>query len=240
MEFRLKRYQKEFTHSYSFGVFATLELLTCRPEQVIKIVLASKGERNSGMTRLCSECAARGIQTEVDDKSIERISSRESHLAVGVFWKYQTMLSPGSNHIVLVNPADMGNLGTIARTMIGFGLSDLALVRPAADLFDPRAIRASMGAIFRLSFQYFDRIDDYRAGFNQHLYPLMSDGRTPIRTAMFAPPYALVFGNESSGLAPEFHNLGTSIRIPHSDRVDSLNLSVAVGIALFAAAQDQA
>ena len=47
-------------------------------------------------------------------------------------------------------------------------------------------------------------------------------------------PYALVFGNEGSGLPPEFAGLGQAVRIPHSDRIDSLNLSVAVAIGAYA------
>jgi TrmH family RNA methyltransferase len=220
-------------------VFATLELLAHRAEQALKIIVVSKGEGNAGIGKLREECEARGIPVVVNDSVVERLSPRESHLAVGVFRKYETHLSAGSNQVVLVQPADMGNLGTIIRTMVGFGLTDLALIRPAADLFDPRVIRASMGAIFQISFQYFDDFDQYQADFRHHLYPLMTDGRQPIGTVAFTRPYALIFGSEASGLRAEFQAVGTSIRIPHTEDIDSLNLSVAVGIALFAAAQVQ-
>ena len=242
MGVRLKRYQKEFEHSYSFGVFATLELLRYRPEQVIQVLLASKGERNSGAGKLKEACLARGIPAEVNDAAIERLSPRESHLAVGVFRKYESHLDGAHNHVVLVNPSDMGNLGTIARTMAGFGLADLALIRPAVDALDPRAVRASMGALFQLSAAYYDDFNQYRAEFDHRLYPLMTDGATPLAEARFSAPWArfsapwaLVFGSEASGLGEDFRELGTSLRIPQTERVDSLNLSVAVGIALYAA-----
>ena len=47
-------------------------------------------------------------------------------------------------------------------------------------------------------------------------------------------PYALVFGNEGSGLPPEFAEMGQAVRIPHNDKIDSLNLSIAVGIGAYA------
>ena len=47
-------------------------------------------------------------------------------------------------------------------------------------------------------------------------------------------PYALVFGNEASGLPPEFGRLGQSVVIPHSSAIDSLNLAVAVSIGAYA------
>ena len=61
----------------------------------------------------------------------------------------------------------------------------------------------------------------------------MTDGRQPLDNAVFPTPCALVFGNESSGLGPEYLGLGASIAIPQSGAVDSLSLPVAVGIALY-------
>lgn len=69
---------------------------------------------------------------------------------------------------------------------------------------------------------------------------MMTDGRVDLAQVAFHPPYALVFGPEGAGLGPEYHDLGTSVRIPQSSRVDSLNLAVAVGIALYAATRQGA
>jgi len=90
-----------------------------------------------------------------------------------------------------------------------------------------------MGAVFRLSLEYFARFEDYSNSFAHNLYPLMTNGRVTIACARFKPPLALVFGNESGGLPDEFLNAGTSVAIPHDERIDSLNLSAAVAIALY-------
>jgi len=90
-----------------------------------------------------------------------------------------------------------------------------------------------MGAVFRLSLEYFARFEDYSNSFAHNLYPLMTNGRVTIACARFKPPFALVFGNESGGLPDEFLNAGTSVAIPHDERIDSLNLSAAVAIALY-------
>jgi TrmH family RNA methyltransferase len=233
MDFRLKRYRKDSRYSYAFGVSSTLELLDARPARMLKVVLDSKGGQNAGIAALKEECGRRRIPLITDDKTLRRLSPKESHLAVGVFNKYQTRLDPNKDHVVLVNPSDMGNLGSIARTMVAFGMTDLALVRPAADIFDPRTVRASMGAIFRLSFEYFDSFDDYRSRFAHNLYPLMTDGRAPIDRVRFEPPVALIFGNEGGGLPDEFLDTGTSAAIRHEVTIDSLNLSAAVAIVLY-------
>jgi TrmH family RNA methyltransferase len=226
---------RDFPHSYTFGVFPTLELLHFQPSHVQRVLVSTQGERNEGVLKLRDLCARQRIPVEVNDRQIERLSPKENTYAVGVFEKYQPRLAPNANHLVLVNPADMGNLGTIIRTMVGFGMTDLALVKPAADMFDPRVIRASMGALFRLDFAYFDGFDAYRSAFPHGLYPFMTVGATPLHEATFDAPFALIFGSESSGLPDAYRSLGTSVTIPHSDAIDSLNLSVAVGIALYAA-----
>jgi TrmH family RNA methyltransferase len=234
--FRPKRYQKEFDYSYAFGVFAALELLTHRPGDTIKIIVSEKGNQNEGVRKLRERCADLRIPVEVADAVLDRISPKESHLAAGVFRKYDAPPSPGLNHVVLANISDMGNLGTILRTMLGFGVEDIALIRPAADIFDPRAVRASMGALFQARFGYFDSFEAYRSTYPAHgLYPLMTSAARPIRSVTFEPPFALVFGSESAGLPDGFLEIGTSISIPQTERIDSLNLAIAVGIALYEA-----
>jgi TrmH family RNA methyltransferase len=230
-----KKYQRDFPHSYTFGVFPTLELVQWQPMQVRQVIVSAQGERNQGVAKLRALCLEKRIPVEVNDKQMERLSPKENTYAIGVFEKYQPSLKADANHLVLVNPSDMGNLGTIVRTMVGFGVSDLALVRPAVDIFDPRAIRASMGAVFRLHFTYFDSFDAYQSAFSHKLYPFMTDGAIALHEASFDAPYALIFGSESAGLPNAFHELGHSVRIPHADAVDSLNLSVAVGIGLYEA-----
>jgi TrmH family RNA methyltransferase len=233
MTSHLKRYQKESGVSYAEGVFATLELLDARSDAAERVLLSSRCEPNEGVAKIRSTCAERGILVGIDDRTMERISPRASHLAIGVFRKYPMSLDANEDHVVLVEPADMGNLGAIARTMVGFGVHGLALVRPAVDAFDPKAIRASMGAVFRLSFAYFDSFGEYRQRFSRPTYAFMTDGRRAIDRVRFDSPGALVFGNESSGLPPSFHDLGVSVAIPQTAAVDSLSLPTAVAIALY-------
>ena len=128
----------------------------------------------------------------------------------------------------------MGNLGTIMRTMVGFGKQDLVLIGPAADPYDPKVIRASMGAIFQLNINRFPGFENYRDCCPDHTcYPLMTQGRYSLPEMEFQPPYSLVFGEETSGLGEEYLEYGPSVRIPQHDAVDSLNLALSVGIALY-------
>ncbi|MDQ3705644.1 MAG: TrmH family RNA methyltransferase [Chloroflexota bacterium] len=236
MDVPLKPYKRDFDHSYSLGVFPTLELVEAQPGHVLQVLVSSKGERNEGVRKLERLCARAGIRLETNDRAIERLAQKENTFAVGVFRKYAADLQPTSNHVVLVNPSDMGNLGTIARTMLGFSMFDLAIVQPAADMFDPKVVRASMGAIFRLRCRYFDTFEQYRetAG-ERSLYPFMTGGDLLLHQVRFSPPFTLIFGNESSGLPPEYRDTGTPVTIKHTGAIDSLNLPMSVGIALYEA-----
>jgi TrmH family RNA methyltransferase len=239
MDYRLKRYQKEFPFSYAEGVYICIELLDAHPGQVARVLLSSSGEKNSGVTRIIKICSEHNIPFEINDRLIERICRNGKHLAVGVFNKYLSAIEPDKNHLVLVNPSDMGNMGTIARTMVGFGMVNMALIRPALDYFDPKVIRASMGSIFRMNIAYFDTLHDYLKSFKNNLYLFRTGEKSSIRETTFISPYSLVFGNESSGLPDDIDVKGTNISIPQDNRIDSLNLSVAAGIALYESCRER-
>jgi TrmH family RNA methyltransferase len=64
----------------------------------------------------------------------------------------------------------------------------------------------------------------------------MLDASLPLREVLRNPvpsPYTLIFGNEGSGLPPEFASFGQPVRIESNDKVDSLNLAIAAGIAIY-------
>ena len=187
--------------------------------------------------KLQSICQKQGIPCEQNDKVIQRIRDKENCLVIGVFRKHERVLSVDHSHIVLVNPSDMGNLGTIIRTAVGFGLPNLAIIRPGAAICHPKTVRASMGSLFRLNFQYFDSFDEYRDTYGQgrNMYPFMLKGSVGLDQLYREKGelYSLIFGNEATGLPDEFLQEGQSVRIRHTDNIDSLNLSLAAGIAIY-------
>ncbi|MEL7648871.1 MAG: TrmH family RNA methyltransferase [Sedimentibacter sp.] len=231
----IKSYKKSFEHSYTFGMFPTVELITSRPQAVVK-VLVSSSYRSDNSIDIFELCRKHNIRTEINDKAINKVADKENCFVVGVFEKYSCSLSSSQSHIVLVNPSNMGNMGTIIRTLVGFGLSDLAIISPGVDIFDPKVIRASMGALFRVNFRYYDNFEQYRAEFKEHMiYTFMLDGAKSLKDVKHDEykKFSLVFGNEATGLDSSFAGAGTSVLIKHTDRIDSLNLTIAAGIAMY-------
>ena len=229
---KIRPYKKDYTYSYTFGVFPTIELADAHPSAVFRIIVSSKLAK--GYDLLKARADALRIPLVTDDQTIERLSPKENCFAIGLFRKFYAEPDPVKDHVVLVNPSDMGNVGTIIRTTVAFGIQDLVVIRPCADLFNPHTVRASMGALFRVRPCIYDSFDDYKKACpDRNFYPFMLNAEPMEETVPDKTrPGSLIFGNESSGLPAEFINLGKPVRIVHESTVDSLNLTIAAGIGI--------
>ena len=230
---KLEPYSRKLPYSYALGVFPALQLMEARPERALRLLLHPEGVGNDGVEKLRALCAARGVREELAERVLRRESRKDNCFAALVFEKFDSELDPNACHAVLCQISDSGNLGTAMRSLLAFGIRDVALIRPCTDVFEPHALRASMGAFYKLRVHTYDRFEDYRAEHpERRLYPFMLDGAIPLNDAARGaqPPYSLVVGNEQTGLPPEFARLGQSVMIPQSPDVDSLNLAVAVSV----------
>ncbi|MBD5523304.1 MAG: TrmH family RNA methyltransferase [Lachnospiraceae bacterium] len=232
----MKKYRKKDAYSYSFGSFPTFELLQTKPE-LLEMILVHSDINTEIQNKLDSECKMASVKIIQSDRHIEKIRDKDNCFMIGVFKKYHCKLNHNDNHVVLVNPSDTGNLGTIIRSCVGFGITNLAIIEPAVDIFHPKVIRAAMGAVFKMKFEYFSCFSRYdqEYGNDREYYPFMLNGM--YRLGTFEHPgnksYSLIFGNEASGLDDSYLKVGKSVVISHAHSIDSLNLSMAVGIGIY-------
>jgi TrmH family RNA methyltransferase len=231
---KIKKYQKKYDFSYALGIYPVIELLKYRSNKVITIFLKSIVEDSEQIEEIRKLCKENNVPLNISDKSINKVAVKENTYVMGVFKKYETELDQDTNHLVLVEPRNMGNIGTIIRTMLGFKFKDLVLIGDSTDIFDPKVVRSTMGALFRINFKHFDNIQEYVSKYSNHnLYSFMLDGEKDIRDVEFKKPLSLIQGNEGKGLDGSFKDLGQSVYIPHSKDIDSLNLAVATSIGLW-------
>ena len=230
---KLEAYSKKLSYSYTLGVFPSLMLLEARPEAAVRLLLHPNGLDSEGVAKLRERCAELGVREEMAERVLRRESKKDNCFAGLVFEKYESTLDPNCCHAVLCQISDSGNVGTALRSLLGFGIRDVAIIRPCVDVFDPHVLRASMGAFYKMRVHTFDTFEEYRALYPERpLYPFMLDGAKTLNevAASAKPPFSLVFGNEASGLPAHFAQLGQSVFIPQSDEIDSLNLAVAVSV----------
>ena len=229
----IKPYKKDSEYSYTLGAFPTFELLKTRPDKVREIILHSTFTDKDSIYELAN---AGNIPVVTNDKLIGKLSDKENCFLIAVFDKYESRLSADRPHIVLVNPGNMGHMGTIMRTAVAFGIKDMAVIAPGADAFNPKTVRASMGAEFRMNIRYYDSFDEYSKEFPEHeifCFMLNATSDLNVENCKHKKLFSLVFGNEATGLPAEFLNIGKSIIIPQSDEVDSLNITIAAGVGMF-------
>ena len=230
----MKKYKKEDLESYTLGTTLTLEMLNKKKEYARRVYIHSKQEKNDTYEKIINICKNNNIEIIYSDKIINTLSDKDNCYVVGVFEKFESKINLDSNHIVLVNPSNMGNLGTIIRSSVGFGISDLVIIKPGVDIFNPKVIRSSMGAIFNLNFIYLDSFLDYlnMCG-NREYYPFMLKAKTNLKDIKVKGNYSLIFGPEASGLSDDYLRVGTPVIIKHTNNIDSLNLDNAVSLALY-------
>jgi TrmH family RNA methyltransferase len=234
MQIKLKNYKKDFEYSYALGASPTVELLENRPEDCFRVIYSPDySDKDNKIRGLCGK---NNIVFEENQKIINILSPKENCYVIGAFYKHEYKIQKNKPHVVLDNPSDMGNLGTIMRSCAGFGVKNLAIIN-GADAYNPKAVRASMGAFFHVNTEYFTSIHDYLKihGNTREIYAFMLNAEYNL-TDLTANGkiYSLIFGNEASGLdCGIYKDIAKGVVIKHSDGIDSLNLPVAAGIALF-------
>lgn len=227
-------YEKNQSTSFAIGMFASIELIKNRPEKILRVYYSSKIKINENVSKFFELCGNLKIELIEKTKLVERISGKENVFVVTEFSKFEGLLENG-NHLVLVNPSDMGNLGTILRTALGFGVKNIAIIKPCVDIFDPKVIRASQGAIFKTNVQLFSSFEEYNAKFEKNKkYMFCLGGEDFLQSYNIKScPFSLVFGNEATGLDENVIKFGEKIKIRQSDDIDSFNLAISVALGLY-------
>lgn len=235
----VKKYKKQSPVSYTLGITLTIELLNTKISQVTRVFVHSKINITDSFKYIESKCRENNIPLIYSNKPFNILSRKGNCFIIGEFKKSDSKLTKTANHVVLVNPSNAGNLGTIIRSMVGFNINNLAIIEPAVDIYDPNCIRASMGSIFHLNFEVFTDFKDYYKKYNnRNYYPFMLEAKENISRTELNGQFSLIFGNEATGLNSDFLNYGTPVIIQHSNNIDSLNLPIAVSIGLFHATKN--
>lgn len=232
---KVTSYKSDNIHTYGLGATVAMEYLL-KNRDAVKGMILHPGFRSEETIEKIKDICGNDIPVSTEEKPFNILSKKDNCFVICVIEKKKTRLNDG-NHMVLVNPSNCGNLGTIVRSCLGFGVKDIAIVgKTAADPFDPKTIRASMGACASVRIEVFDEFLEYAKRFpSNNLYPFMLDGSTKLQETTINKPFSLIMGNEATGLDPSFQKIGQPIRIEHTSNIDSLNITIAASIGLYEA-----
>ncbi|MEV6381220.1 RNA methyltransferase [Streptomyces sp. NPDC051773] len=148
---------------------------------------------------------------------------------------------------VLAHVRDPGNAGTVLRCADAAGAEAVVLTDASVDLYNPKAVRASVGSLFHLPVAVGVPVEEAVAGLKGiGVRVLAADGAgqddldDELDQGTMGGPTAWVFGNEAWGLPEETRALADAVvRVPIHGKAESLNLATAAAVCLYASARAQ-
>lgn len=204
-----------------------------------ELLLGAAASEMPRVRRLCGLCGTRVAIQRIEAREIESLAETES--PSGVFALAESPVLPfragefPAEAIVLVaaGVADPGNLGTLIRAAAALGASAVLTTGGTVDVTNPKVVRASAGAAFRLPM----RTGELEAMRDDGFAVWIGDAKGEPVTALGMRParLALVVGSEPHGVGSRAHALADrTIGIPIRPLVESLNVAVAAALLLHA------
>jgi TrmH family RNA methyltransferase len=207
-----------------------------------RLVLLRQGdEALADRLALQDQVPVRHVERRLFDR-LSDVQTPQGILAVFPF----PMLQPATDDapplvLILDRLRDPGNLGTLLRAAAGAGVSAVYLSPETVDPWNPKVVRAGMGAHFRVPIAALD--DDTMADMHTRLprrVVASAEADRPYDAIDWTGPTALVIGGEAEGVGAELRAWSTEeVGIPLAHDVESLNAAVAGAVILFEAARQR-
>ena len=171
----------------------------------------------------------------VSEKVMKKLSFQDSLPSIMGVCKIKDNKLIGSKYLLLDGIQDPGNLGTIIRSGLAFGVDTIVLSKDSVDLYNDKVIRSTQGMIFHINIIRCDleEVINKIKGDIKIIGTSLGDS-TPLRSIDKLERYALIVGNEGNGVKKEILDLCDDIvRIEMNKDVESLNVGVATSIILY-------
>ena len=139
------------------------------------------------------------------------------------------------NVLVLDDIQDPGNLGTIIRSAVSFGIDTIVASKNTVDVYNSKVIRATEGMLFKINYLKRDLVEFINENKNVLTF-ITTDVRTgkDIKDIEIPGNYALIMGNEGNGVSDAVSELvPNKVNIKISEKCESLNVSIATSILLY-------
>lgn len=167
-------------------------------------------------------------------KSISDVQNHQGLLAVMSKEKEKDKIDFSEDLIVVLDDIqDPGNLGTILRTIDSAGLKQIIVSKKSGDVYNPKVVRSTMGAILRVNVIESPNLIDTLIEIKKHKFEIVA---TSLDTAqsIYDINYkkkVIVIGNEANGVSKEIMNFADEkVKIPMIGKTESLNAAVATSI----------
>ena len=205
-----------------------------------KIIICEDCEKSESIPKELMYEIAKHECVYVTDKIFESITGVVSPQGIIAIINKEKQIKQIDNTqeiiVVLDDIQDPGNLGTILRTVDSIGINQLIISKGTADPYNPKVVRSTMGAIFRVKIIESEDLLETLKEIKKQKYKLVV---TSLQTdySLYEIDYnrkVIVIGNEANGVKKEIQDIADEkIKIPMLGKTESLNASVATGIVLY-------
>lgn len=175
----------------------------------------------------------------VTEDILKKISSLENPPSMMALCKKEENHEIVGDKILLLDGIqDPGNLGTMIRSSLAFGVQTIILSPNCVDLYNPKVIRGTQGMMFHIPIIVMDTKDAITYMKQNHIPVYGTNVVNGVEASSLTPSekekYCLIMGNEGSGLSDEIFDLcDQNLYIPMNSQVESLNVGVACSILLY-------
>ncbi len=235
-------------HYVIFGIHAVEELIKNNPQSIDKVYFTDK-EKRGPLFELMKTCNSKKINyANIPEEKIDKMASQGNHQGVLAFKTVRAyneekdlwdLLEVLDNPLILIPAAleDPGNLGAIIRSACAFGVDAILLERKGTVPLNGTVAKTSAGMIEQMTLIKPARLEATveqlkLSGFT--IIGIDGYGEGKLEEANLTGPTVLITGGESHGIPPYLKKqCHTLCAIPMKKGVESLNVSVAAGIALY-------
>ncbi len=173
----------------------------------------------------------------VTDEIIKKLAfSQNPQKIIGVCEMVNNYKDLGERILLLDNIQDPGNLGTIIRTSLGFGINTIIASLDTVDIYNDKVIRASQGAIFNINYIKGDlkKYIDILKKKDIKIYGTSLKSSVNLKDVEVNNKYAIVLGNEGNGVREYILDLtDVNVRIEMNKQLESLNVAIAGSIIMY-------
>jgi TrmH family RNA methyltransferase len=215
-------------------------------------VFVAEGKKDRVLPRLAELLVTEeNVNTPVyvlSDTTFEKISTEKAPQGVisvikyldffyniDIIYKEEFFLEKDEKALALCSVRDPGNLGSVIRSAVAFGVDHIVLTSDCADVYNPKTVRSAMGSLFRTKITMVKDFESFIASAKENGRRVFSaeltDNARPLNEIGMCGSDIIIIGNEGHGIPEDISSKTSgSVYIPISKNTESLNASVAAAI----------